>query len=355
MLHTLFKFFTVSVLLTAFFCNQVQAYDDKNYIYIGQYNGMDYFLDAYSISVKSDKPNARTWTQKVFPIGESLKPNTARSIEQKFHVENGIAYNSTHKKNPIDEVADNAERIFLMKSFNVGFEQAFGESPEIISKVQPLKDDGKVNPELTEIVFILDRSGSMGGMEEDTIGGFNSMLERQKSTDGKAFMTTILFDDKIEYLHDRIELDELRPITREEYWVRGSTALLDAIGETIVHIKAIQKYAKPEERPAKTIFCITTDGMENASRKYDYRAVKRLIEQQKESGWEFLFLGADIDSTALAERIGIDRSRAANYKKDRRGSGLMYGAFSDAVTSMRSSGTVAEDWKDEVEEDERSR
>ena len=355
MQRAILEFFTVGILLAAFFCSNALAYDDKNYIYIGQYNGMDYFLDSYSVNVKSDKPSARSWTQKIFPIGESLKPNTARSIEQKFYTDGTTAYNSSHKKNPIDAIADDTERVFLMKCFNVGYEAAFGEASTIVVQPPVIDEPGEVNAGLTEIVFILDRSGSMGGMEDDTIGGFNSMLERQKAATGEALMTTILFDDKIEYLHDRIAIDEIQPITREEYWVRGSTALLDAVGDAIKHVKTIQRFAKAKDRPAKTIFCITTDGMENASTHYTYRDVKRLIEMQKEAGWEFLFLGADINSGDVAERMGISRDRSANYKKDRRGSGLMYDAFSQAVTSMRSSGSVQEDWKDEVEADERDR
>ncbi len=334
---------TVSMMFAAFFYSTTAAYDvpDKNYIYVARYNGMDYFLDSYSVKVTKDKPSARSWTQFVFPIGEDVPKKLARSIEQTFYTDGETAYNSSHAKNPIDAIADAEDREFMRRCFEVGYEYAFGEKYSARN--------------LTEVVFILDRSGSMSGMESDTIGGFNAMLDKQKSAEGDAYLTTVLFDDKVEVLHDRLPIGGIKPITGEEYWVRGSTALLDAVGETINHIKKIQKYARDGERPSKTIFCITTDGMENASRHYSYRDIKNLIEQQKEVGWEFLFLGADIDSAEVAERLGIDRSRAANYRKDARGSGLMYGAFADAVTSMRESGAVDDNWKDEVEADERDR
>ena len=171
----------------------------------------------------------------------------------------------------------------------------------------------------TELVFILDRSGSMSGFESDTIGGFNSILEKQKKTDGKCYVTTVLFDDKYEILHDRMDISEIKPMTADDYSVRGCTALLDAVGKSIRHIAKIHHYARPEDVPEKTLFVITTDGYENASRRYDADEVKRMVEHEKEKyGWEFIFLGADIDAVETAGRIGIDRSRAANYRKDRR-------------------------------------
>ena len=388
-----FSAITVGLMLAAFFCAHALAYDlpvkpsepiegaqvapepvDKNYIYIGRFNGLDYFLDKFSIEIKKDNDSARSWTQFIFPIGENLPPGVVRSTSQTFFTDGEKAYNSSRRKLPIEDIKDDAAREFMMRCFTVGYENAFGEkflnvtsqattSAAVDGTMPIVKSNstnegdgiGMTNKNLTEIVFILDRSGSMSGMEPDTIGGFNSMLERQKAAEGEAFLTTILFDDKVEVLHDRLPIGEIKPITTEEYWVRGSTALLDAVGEAIRHIKTIHKYAREEDRPNKTIFCITTDGMENSSVRYSYRDVKQLIDAQKEKGWEFLFLGADIDSGEVAERMGIDRNRAANYRKDSQGSDMMYSAFSDAMTSMREVGSVEDSWKDEVEADERDR
>lgn len=170
---------------------------------------------------------------------------------------------------------------------------------------------------LTELVFILDRSGSMQGLETDTIGGFNSMLEKQKKEPGEAFVSTVLFDDRVEVLHDRVKADRVRPITGVEYYVRGCTALLDAVGGAIHHIGNIHKYARPEDVPAHTLFVITTDGMENASHRYSARKVREMIRRQKEKyGWEFLFLGANIDAVETAGHLGIDADRAVNYHCD---------------------------------------
>ena len=158
----------------------------------------------------------------------------------------------------------------------------------------------------TELVFILDRSGSMQGLESDTIGGFNAMLEKQKKQPGEAFVSTVLFDDETQVLHDRLRLNKVKPITEKDYYVRGCTALLDAVGGAIHHIGNIHKYARPEDVPAHTLFVITTDGMENASRRYAARQVKEMIRRQKEKyGWEFLFLGANIDAVETAGRLGI--------------------------------------------------
>ena len=190
---------------------------------------------------------------------------------------------------------------------------------------------------LTEIVMILDRSGSMSGLESDTIGGFNSMLEKQKREPGEACVSVILFDDRQEVLYDRCPIDQVPPMTEKEYYVRGSTALLDAIGGAIRHIGTVHKYARPEDVPAKTLFIITTDGMENASRHFRYEDVRRLIEQQKEKyHWEFLFLGANMDAVAVASRFGIDRTRAVTFENDSRGTQLNYEAMSDAVSCARS-------------------
>ena len=163
----------------------------------------------------------------------------------------------------------------------------------------------------TELVFILDRSGSMGGLESDTIGGFNSTLEKQKQLEGEARVTTVLFDGEYEVLHDRIPVNEVRPLTDEDYYVRGCTALLDAVGRTIDRVVHAQKASKEEYRADKVMFVIITDGMENASRKYSYGKVKTMIEARRELGWEFMFLGANIDAAAEAERLGIARERAA--------------------------------------------
>lgn len=185
---------------------------------------------------------------------------------------------------------------------------------------------------LTEIVYILDRSGSMSGLEADTIGGFNSMIEKQKQTGEKAYVSTVLFDDRTEVIHDRVPIEKVDKITNKEYFVRGSTALLDAVGGAIKHIINIHKYAREEDRPDKTIFVITTDGMENASMNYNYNQVKKMIEkEQKEYGWEFIFIGANIDACAEAERFGIRRERAVNYIHDDRGTKLIYEGVSQAM------------------------
>ena len=200
---------------------------------------------------------------------------------------------------------------------------------------------------LTEIVFILDRSGSMSGLQDDTIGGFNAMIEKQKNEPGEALISTVLFDSVNDVLHDRVDIQKVEPITRKEYFVRGCTALLDAVGSAIHHIGNVHKYAREEDRPAKTLFVITTDGMENASRTYSYGRVKEMIERQKEKyGWEFLFLGANIDATKEAARFGISADRAANYHADSEGTDVIYGAVSEAVCSFRCDDTpITPDWK----------
>lgn len=209
---------------------------------------------------------------------------------------------------------------------------------------------------LTELVFILDRSGSMDGLEDDTIGGFNAMLEKQKKEEGKAFVSTILFDDKTEVLHDRLPLDKVRPITEEEYYVRGCTALLDAVGGAIHHIGNIHKYARREDRPGRTLFVITTDGMENASRRYTASQVRRMIERQKARyGWEFLFLGANIDAVETAGQLGIGADRAVNFHCDSRGTRLNYATVCQAVSAVRSCAPLDAHWKDAIEEDFRKR
>lgn len=196
---------------------------------------------------------------------------------------------------------------------------------------------------LTELVFILDRSGSMSGLEADTIGGFNSMIIKQKKGEGEAIVSTVLFDDQAEVLHDRIDIDKIDLMNDEQYYVRGCTALLDAVGGAIHHIGNVHKYAREEDRPEKTLFIITTDGMENSSRRYDYDRVKNMVERQKERfGWEFIFLGANIDAVEVAGRFGIKANRAVNYECDSEGTKLNYDVLSETVTRMRQTKCAAE-------------
>ena len=207
---------------------------------------------------------------------------------------------------------------------------------------------------MTELVFILDRSGSMGGLESDTIGGFNAMLKKQKREPGACLVSTLLFDNDTELIHDRVPLEKVPELTDREYFVRGCTALLDAVGGAIHHIGNIHKYARPEDRPEKTMFIITTDGLENASRRYDYDRVKAMIERQKEKyGWEFIFLGANIDAAKEAARFGIGADRAVRYQSDHAGTALNYEVISDAVSSVRAcpAAPLAANWKERIEAD----
>ena len=209
---------------------------------------------------------------------------------------------------------------------------------------------------LTEVVFILDRSGSMSGLESDTIGGFNSMIEKQKKEEGEALVSTILFDNYSEVLHDRVEVSKIEPLTDRDYTVRGCTALLDAIGGAIHHIGNVHKYARDEDVPEHTIFIITTDGMENASHQYSREKIKAMIERQKTKyGWEFLFLGANIDAIETARSYGIDQDRAVEYNCDSVGTGLNFEAMSEAITTMRCSAPLTADWKKKVEADRKKR
>lgn len=196
---------------------------------------------------------------------------------------------------------------------------------------------------LTELVFILDRSGSMSGLEADTIGGFNSMITKQKKGEGEAIVSTVLFDDQAEVLHDRIDIDKIELMNDQQYYVRGCTALLDAVGGAIHHIGNVHKYTREEDRPEKTLFIITTDGMENSSRRYDYDRVKNMVERQKERfGWEFIFLGANIDAVEVAGRFGIKANRAVNYECDSEGTKLNYDVLSETITRMRQTKCAAE-------------
>lgn len=214
---------------------------------------------------------------------------------------------------------------------------------------------------LTEIVFILDRSGSMGGLEADTIGGYNSLIERQKKEEGEVYVSTVLFDDACEVLHDRVPLENIKTMTDREYYVRGCTALLDAIGGAIHHIGNVHKYAREEDRPEKTLFIITTDGQENSSKRYSYDKVKHMVERQKEKfGWEFLFLGANIDAVAEAGRFGIQSDRAVNYHCDSEGTAVNYKALSKAVSKVRHCAVQEVEvalagWDEEIQNDYKSR
>ena len=209
---------------------------------------------------------------------------------------------------------------------------------------------------LTELVFILDRSGSMAGLEGDTIGGFIAMLQKQRGEPGEALISTVLFDNKTEVIHDRVPLDRVSALTEKEYFVRGCTALLDAVGGAIHHIGNVHKYAREEDRPEKTLFVITTDGMENASRRYTYDKVRVMIERQREKyGWEFLFLGANIDAAREAARFGIRSDCAADYHADSVGTEVIYEAVSEAVCQVRRSAPLAADWKQNIDADFKGR
>lgn len=209
---------------------------------------------------------------------------------------------------------------------------------------------------LTEIIFILDRSGSMGGLEADTIGGFNSLIEKQKLEDGEAYLSTVLFDHETQVLHDRVDLKNVRPMTSSDYFVRGSTALLDAVGGAIRHIGMVHKYARDEDVPEHTLVVITTDGQENASRRYSLEEVKALVQRQQEKyGWEFLFLGANIDAVQTAGSFGIAPDRAANFHADHAGTQLNYQVLSDTITSVRASAPLTADWKRSIDKDFKKR
>ena len=209
---------------------------------------------------------------------------------------------------------------------------------------------------LTEMVFILDKSGSMAGMEQDTVGGFNAMIEKQKREEGDALVSTVLFSDGSRVIHDRADITKVEPLTDRQYFVGGCTALYDAVGDAIHHIGNVHKYAREEDRPEKTVFVITTDGMENASRRYSAGEVKRLITRQKERyGWEFLFLGANIDARAVADDMGIEEERSACFVNDSRGNALKYEGISRAMSKVRKCMPMGADWKADMEEDCRKR
>ncbi len=209
---------------------------------------------------------------------------------------------------------------------------------------------------ITEMVFILDKSGSMGGLEEDTIGGFNAMIEKQKKTEGTCFVSTVLFNHEIDVIHDRIPLEEVPKLNDREYSVGGCTALTDAIGGAVSHVKKVHRYIRPEDVPEHTVFVITTDGLENASKQYSSGEVKRMIEEaQKERGWEFVFVGANIDAVETAAQYSIRPERTVNYHSDKGGTKALYGSIDRLVRSVRSCGKVAEDWCAEITADNESR
>ena len=209
-----------------------------------------------------------------------------------------------------------------------------------------------MNSNLTEIVFILDRSGSMAGLEADTIGGFNAMIEKQKRETGDAFLSTVLFSNASTVLYDRVDIRKVEPMTERQYCVGGCTALLDAIGDAVHHIGNVHKYAREEDRPAKTVFVITTDGMENASRRYTYDEVRRMVERQRERyGWEFLFLGANMDAISAARRFGIREDRAVRYECDAKGTALNFEVVSDTIGCVREGKQIPTRWKKRIEED----
>lgn len=209
---------------------------------------------------------------------------------------------------------------------------------------------------LTELIFILDRSGSMHHLESDTIGGYNSFLDQQRAEEGEAQVTTVLFDDKYEILHDCVDIKQVQPITRKEYYARGSTALLDAIGKTIKEVEHRQNFTAEDETPEKTMVVIITDGLENASREYDLDTVKKMVTaQQEKHGWEFIFLGANIDAVKTAKGFGISADRAVNYHADAVGTAANFAGVSAAATAMRRSGIVGGDWRKKIDEDFKNR
>lgn len=209
-----------------------------------------------------------------------------------------------------------------------------------------------VKNNVTELVFILDRSGSMHGLEADTVGGFNAMIEKQKREDGACYVSTVLFDSESTVLHDRVRLADVPTMTVGDYRVGGCTALIDALGGAIRHIANIHKYARPEDVPEHTVFVITTDGMENASHRYTAEKVRQMVERQKKrDGWEFLFIGANIDAVETAARYGIGADRAVDYCCDGAGTALNFRVLSDTIRRVRASAPIEADWKAEIEAD----
>lgn len=208
---------------------------------------------------------------------------------------------------------------------------------------------------LTEMVFVLDKSGSMCGLEKDTIGGFNAMIEKQKKLEGDCLVSTVLFSDDSVVVHDRVDISEISRMTENDYCVGGCTALVDAVGESVKHISDIHRYIRKEDIPEHTMFIVTTDGMENASHKYTLKKVKKMIEAKKEAGWEFIFLGANIDAAETAEDFGIDRERAVNYYADSKGTAEVFASVTCAATEMRRCGKVSGKWRHDIDKDYKNR
>ncbi len=205
-----------------------------------------------------------------------------------------------------------------------------------------------MNNNITEMVFILDRSGSMGGLESDTIGGFNSMINKQKKEEGTALVTAVLFSNKAEFLYDRVDLNDIPKMTEKEYCPRGSTALLDAVGSAIEHTEMIHRHIRKEDVPQNTIFIITTDGLENSSSSFSYSQVKKMISAKEETGWKFIFVGANIDAAAEAAKIGISRENSAEFSADREGVSRLFCGISSSIASLRSTGSISKEWRDEL-------
>lgn len=210
--------------------------------------------------------------------------------------------------------------------------------------------------DLVELVFILDRSGSMAGLEKETIAGFNRLIQQQKEVQGEALVSTVLFDDRFEVLHNRVSIQKIEHMTSKDYYVRGSTALLDAIGRSILKIRNVHKALEEENKPEKTLFFITTDGMENASVEFNYESVNEYIQLQKEKyGWEFIFIGANIDAIGTAKKFGIDADRAVNYRADKRGTNLNYKVMNETITELRVNKAIRADWKEDIDTDFKER
>ena len=212
-----------------------------------------------------------------------------------------------------------------------------------------------MNKELTELVFILDRSGSMHGLEKDTIGGFNSMIDKQRKEEGDCLVSAVLFNQRSDVLYDRVLLKDIREMTEKDYVPSGCTALIDALGGAIKHIRNVHKYIREEDIPAHTIFVITTDGLENASHHYSSDQVKRMVAEQKEKGWEFLFLGANIDAVETAKMYGIDKDRSVNFVPDSIGNAKNFVVLSETIAKFRAKGKIDADWSEEIEEDYKKR
>lgn len=209
---------------------------------------------------------------------------------------------------------------------------------------------------LTELVFVIDKSGSMAGLERDTVGGFNAMIEKQRKETGECFVSTVFFNGETEVIHDRKRLGDIRALTCDDYCAGGCTALIDALGGAIRHIGNIHKYARPEDVPQKTLFVITTDGYENASRKYTAEQVRAMIANQREKyGWEFLFIGANIDAVDTAARYGIEKDRAVNYNADEQGTRVVYEAVAEAVSNVRNHRPLSAQWGRSINEDYKAR